>query len=71
MRNEGRLPMLLPGDTMLLAGQEKLIEHSYTPVYIGDLAEAVHCLEIRLIGGRRTPTTAPPTTRPPSPAATS
>ncbi|PRY59655.1 FHA domain-containing protein [Glycomyces artemisiae] len=55
MRNEGRLPMLLPGDTMLLAGQERLIEHSYTPVYIGDISEAVHCLEIRLIGGKRTP----------------
>ncbi|WP_112139481.1 FHA domain-containing protein [Glycomyces dulcitolivorans] len=55
MRNEGRLPMLLPGDAMLLAGQERLIEQSYTPVYIGDLSEAVHCLEIRLIGGRRTP----------------
>ncbi|MCD0442578.1 FHA domain-containing protein [Glycomyces sp. A-F 0318] len=54
MRNEGRLPMLLPGDTLLLSGQERLIEDSYTPVYIGDLSEAVHCLEIRLIGGRRT-----------------
>jgi hypothetical protein len=54
MRNEGRLPMLLPGGALLLTGQERLIEHSYTPVYIGDLAEAVHCLEIRLIGGKRT-----------------
>src|SRR5690606_7463096 len=25
----------------------------YTPVYIGDLSEIAHCLEIRLIGGKR------------------
>ncbi|MQM26286.1 FHA domain-containing protein [Glycomyces albidus] len=55
IRNEGRLPMLLPGDSMLLSGHERVIEHSYMPVYIGDLSEAVHCLEIRLIGGKRTP----------------
>ncbi|THV43421.1 FHA domain-containing protein [Glycomyces buryatensis] len=55
MRNEGQLPMLFPGDAMLLSGQERLIEDAYTPVYIGDLSEAVHCLEIRLIGGRRDP----------------
>ncbi|MDN3239702.1 hypothetical protein [Glycomyces tritici] len=55
MRNEGRLPMLFPGDAMLLSGQERPIQDAYTPVYIGDLSEAVHCLEIRLIGGRRAP----------------
>jgi hypothetical protein len=53
IRNEGRLPILFPGDAMLLAGQERLVQDAYTPVYIGDLSEAVHCLEIRLIGGQR------------------
>jgi hypothetical protein len=53
MRNEGRLPMLFPGDAMLLQGQERLVEDAYTPVFIGDLGRRVHSLEIRLVGGRR------------------
>lgn len=53
MRNEGRLPMLFPGDTMLLQGQERLVEDAYTPVYIGNPRDEVHFLEVRVIGGRR------------------
>jgi hypothetical protein len=53
MRNEGRLPMLFPGDTMLLTGQERLVEDAYTPVYIGNPREEVHFLEVRVIGGKR------------------
>ncbi|MEV3935002.1 FHA domain-containing protein [Glycomyces sp. NPDC049804] len=53
MRNEGRLPMLFPGDAMLLRGQERLVEDAYTPVYIGNPREEVHFLEIRVIGGKR------------------
>jgi hypothetical protein len=53
MRNEGRLPMLFPGDTMLLTGQERLIDDAYTPVYIGNRRDEVHFLEVRIIGGKR------------------
>ena len=53
MRNEGKLPMLFPGDAMLLSGQERLVDDAYTPVYIGDLGEEVHFLELRLVGGKR------------------
>lgn len=53
IRNEGRLPMLFPGDTMLLQGQERLVEDAYTPVYIGNPRDEVHFLEVRVIGGRR------------------
>lgn len=55
VRNEGRLPMVFPGDTMLLSGQERVLEDAYTPVFIGDLGRRVHALEIRLVGGRIDP----------------
>lgn len=45
--------MLFPGDSMLLEGQERLIEDAYTPVFIGDLGRRMHSLEIRVVGGRR------------------
>lgn len=53
IRNEGRLPMLFPGDALLLQGQERLVEDAYTPVYIGNPRDEVHFLEVRVIGGRR------------------
>ncbi|GAA4913654.1 hypothetical protein LX16_2198 [Stackebrandtia albiflava] len=54
VRNDGRLPMVFPGNSLLLSGQERVISASYTPVFVGDPEDRVHSLEIRLIGGKRT-----------------
>jgi hypothetical protein len=49
VRNEGMLPMLFPGDSMLLKGQERLLADTYTPVFIGDLGRRLHAMEIRMV----------------------
>lgn len=56
VRNEGELPMLFPGDSMLLKGHERLVEEAYTPVFIGDLTRRMHSMEIRLIDSGRAKT---------------
>ena len=49
IRNLGRLPIQLPGETMLLSGRELPIEPGYTPMFIGT-SKRPHLLEIHLVG---------------------
>jgi hypothetical protein len=49
IRNEGSPIMILfPEASMLLTGHERAIERGYTPMLLGDPAERVHSLEVRV-----------------------
>jgi hypothetical protein len=50
VRNEGRLPIRLPGQTMLLSGHELLMQEGYTPLLIGQTRSQSHLLEIHVVG---------------------
>jgi hypothetical protein len=51
VRNEGKLPIQLPG-AMLLAGNELPVEPGYTPMFIGVAKRRVHLLEVHVVGPR-------------------
>ncbi|MCI2416055.1 FHA domain-containing protein [Saccharopolyspora sp. K220] len=53
MRNEGKLPIQLPGDALLLSGQEMPVPDGYLPLFIGDPASRTHLLEVRVISAKR------------------
>ncbi|MGP4020852.1 FHA domain-containing protein [Saccharopolyspora sp. 5N708] len=53
MRNVGKLPIQLPGDALLLSGQEMPVPDGYLPLFIGDPANRTHLLEVRVISARR------------------
>jgi hypothetical protein len=52
VRNNGKLPIQLPGAAMLLSGHELLIEPGYTPLFIGSAKRRAHLLEIHVVGAR-------------------
>ncbi len=52
IRNQGRLPIQLPGDGMLLSGNELRMEPGYTPLFIGSAKRRSHLLEIHVVGSR-------------------
>lgn len=51
LRNEGRLPLRLPDEAMLLSGHEMPLGAGYTPVMVGAPGRPGHLLEIRVVGG--------------------
>ncbi|WP_203658139.1 FHA domain-containing protein [Actinocatenispora rupis] len=67
VRNEGRLPIQLPGDSLLLSGHELLMDPGYTPLLIGSPRRRTHLLEVHVVApaavdaavGPRTPTRSP------------
>jgi hypothetical protein len=54
VRNEGRLPIQLPGEAMLLSGHELPIECGYTPLLIASAKGRSHLLEVYVVGSRAT-----------------
>lgn len=52
IRNQGTLPIQVPGEAMLLSGHELLIEPGYTPLFIGFPKRRSHLLEIHVVGSR-------------------
>jgi hypothetical protein len=53
MRNEGRLPIQLPGESLLLSGHELQMEEGYTPLFIGESRRRSHLLEVHVVGANR------------------
>ncbi|ADD44840.1 FHA domain-containing protein [Stackebrandtia nassauensis] len=69
LRNDGKLPIRLPGEAMLLSGYSLPLEPGYTPVFIGTSKRKSHLLEIQVTGsgqhyatGAPNVATAPPIT---------
>ncbi|HTJ71067.1 MAG TPA: FHA domain-containing protein [Actinospica sp.] len=54
LRNEGRLPIYLPDDLMVLSGHELAMEPGYTPLFINTPAHRSYLLEIHIVGPRAT-----------------
>jgi hypothetical protein len=50
LRNTGRLPMRLPREAMLLAGQEMPLEDGYLPLFIGRSRRKEHLVELYVVG---------------------
>ena len=50
LRNEGRLPIHLPDDLMVLSGHELPMEPGYTPLFINTPAHRSYLLEIHVVG---------------------
>ena len=50
LRNEGRLPIYLPGDLMVLSGHELPMEPGYTPMFINTPAHRSYLLEVHVVG---------------------
>jgi hypothetical protein len=50
LRNEGRLPIYLPDDLMVLSGHELPMAPGYTPVFINTPARRSYLLEIHVAG---------------------
>jgi hypothetical protein len=50
LRNEGRLPIYLPGDLMVLSGRELPMEPGYTPLLISTPAHHSYLLEVHVVG---------------------
>lgn len=50
IRNTGRLPIEIPGVTMLLQGHESPIKSGYTPMLITSRRRPAHLLEIHVVG---------------------
>jgi hypothetical protein len=50
LRNEGRLPLYLPDDLMVLSGHELPMEPGYTPLFINTPANRSYLLEIHVVG---------------------
>jgi hypothetical protein len=67
LRNEGRLPIHLPGEVMVLAGHELPMEPGYTPMFIDTPAKHSYLVEAYVVGapGREGDApTSPPTRQP-------
>jgi hypothetical protein len=52
--NKGSLPLQLPGDLLLLAGQETALAPGYTPLFICSSKRRTHLLELHVVGARTT-----------------
>ncbi len=52
LRNEGRLPIRMPGSTFLLSGNECALPDGYSPLFIRSSPRREHLVEIRVVGGR-------------------
>jgi hypothetical protein len=50
LRNEGRLPIYLPDDLMVLSGHELPMECGYTPMFIATPAHRSYLLEVHVVG---------------------
>ncbi|AUG81042.1 hypothetical protein CFP65_6386 [Kitasatospora sp. MMS16-BH015] len=50
LRNTGRLPIRLPGETLLLSGHEQPLTPGYTPLLIGSPGRRSHLLEVYVVG---------------------
>ena len=50
LRNEGRLPIYLPGDLMVLSGHDLPMEPGYTPIFINTPAHRSYLLEVHVVG---------------------
>jgi hypothetical protein len=50
--NKGSLPIQLPGDVLLLAGQEMPLAPGYTPLFISSSKRRSHLLELHVVGSR-------------------
>lgn len=50
LRNAGRLPIHLPGDLMLLSGNELPLEPGYTPLLINTPSPRSYLLEVHVVG---------------------
>jgi hypothetical protein len=50
IRNHGRLPILLPGDALLLSGNDMPIPAGYTPLLIASSGRRSHLLEVHVAG---------------------
>lgn len=48
--NKGSLPLQLPGDLLLLAGQEMALAPGYTPLFICSSKHRAHLLELHVVG---------------------
>jgi hypothetical protein len=53
LRNDGRLPIYLPGDVMVLAGHELPMEPGYTPMFINTPASRSYLVEAHVVGTPR------------------
>lgn len=51
LRNEGRLPIYLPDDVMVLAGHELPMESGYTPMFINTPSNRSYLVEVHVVGG--------------------
>jgi hypothetical protein len=51
--NKDSLPIQLPGDVLLLAGQEMPLAPGYTPLFISTSKRRSHLLELHIVGARR------------------
>lgn len=54
LRNEGRLPIVFPGASLLLSGEQRELAEGYTPLFIRSSTRREHLLEV-LIAGHRPP----------------
>ncbi|MFI5720297.1 FHA domain-containing protein [Nocardia sp. NPDC051750] len=52
VRNDSQLPIQLPGERLLLTGQEAVVEPGYTPMFIGARKHQRHLLEIHVVTAR-------------------
>jgi hypothetical protein len=50
LRNEGRLPIHLPDDLMVLAGHELPMEPGYTPMFITTPSDRSYLVEVHVVG---------------------
>jgi hypothetical protein len=50
LHNEGRLPIYLPGDLMVLSGRDLPMEPGYTPLLINTPAHRSYLLEVHVVG---------------------
>lgn len=50
LRNEGRLPIYLPGDVMVLAGHGLPLEPGYTPMFINTPSNRSYLVEVHVVG---------------------
>lgn len=60
VRNQGRLPILLPGDALLLSGNEVLVAAGYIPLVIASSGRRSHLLEVHVAGTAAAPVDGPP-----------
>jgi hypothetical protein len=70
LRNNGNLPIKLPGRDLLLTGHERALAPGYTPLVINPSGERSHLVKVRIIGepGRHPRSTTKADTAPPETA---